>query len=278
VHSTLSVDSSLSLREICEIALEKKIDRVAVTNHLVPISSGSGRKIMWELTPPITIDAPPDLWKKHFEEFKAVREDFPQLTLAFGIEADFYAPILSELKALLEAVPFDFVLGSTHYLNKYCISFREACAAYLKENALETYLKHYFEMSREAAASGLFDSMAHLDYCLEAPAELGMKIELRDYEEFAKKSIDEIARRKMAIEVNSCGLRKAVKNTFPSFELLEYAYAAGVPAVTIGSDAHRAGEIDFGLREAVEVAKKAGFENAWFFVERKPVEIPLSSL
>jgi histidinol-phosphatase (PHP family) len=133
-------------------------------------------------------------------------------------------------------------------------------------------------MSREAAASGLFDAMAHLDYCLEAPAELEIKVEFKQYEEFAKKAIDEIARKKIAIEVNSGGLRKAAKNIFPSLELLEYAHAVGVPAVTIGSDAHRLAEFDFGLREAVEIAQKAGFENAWFFVERKPIEIPLSSL
>lgn len=285
VHSTLSPDSRIDLREGCAKAVEIGIDKLAFTNHFAVI--GSNFKNLGEffneeeqsgiLEPPFEFNPSIKQWRAFNAEFPAARKQFPQLQLAFGIEADFFPPLLSESRKFLNELPFDFVLGSVHYLGNKCVSMVNGCKAYLEENSVETYLKHYFELERAAAASGWFDSMSHLDYCLKNPVRLGYKIAFEEYSEFAFKAIDEMAARGVAIEVNSAGARR-LGRPFPSIELLEYAAQAGVPGVTLGSDAHELNELGFGLKEAVQLAQKAGFENALFFMNRELEEIPLSSL
>ncbi|MFH0835805.1 MAG: histidinol-phosphatase HisJ family protein [Candidatus Micrarchaeota archaeon] len=290
VHSDFSPDSTRSMREVCKLAMENNVDRLCFTNHFTVQSADfdwygtfNSKRFDAEtdsgvLTGPLVMQPGKEEWRKHYEDFQAVKEEFPDLQLAFGIEADYSPLLLVEIKGVLDSLPFDFILGSTHYLRNYCISVRDGCEKYLQEYSLEDYFAHYFETERSAAASGWFDSLAHLDYCLSWLAACKRAVAFSEYGEFAFKAIDEMARAKTAIEINSGGWRKAIGRAYPALELLEYAAQVGVPGVTLGSDAHKPGEYFFKLREAVELAITAGFENALFFMNREPEEIPLSTL
>lgn len=60
------------------------------------------------------------------------------------------------------------------------------------------------------------------------------------------------------IEVSTAGLRKSVGDYYPARGLLERFAHAGVP-ITFGSDAHRAVDICWGIREAQRYAHSCGY-------------------
>ena len=60
------------------------------------------------------------------------------------------------------------------------------------------------------------------------------------------------------IEVSTAGLRKSVGGYYPARGLLERFARAGVP-ITFGSDAHRAVDICWGIREAQRYAHSCGY-------------------
>lgn len=63
---------------------------------------------------------------------------------------------------------------------------------------------------------------------------------------------------KRRIEVSTAGLRKSLKSMYPSPELLARFWAAEVP-LTVGSDAHRACDVGWGIKQAYRYALASGY-------------------
>ena len=78
-----------------------------------------------------------------------------------GIEAEVFpvAEELEEMKALLQAHPFDFVLGSLHHQLKAYHDWLEDRKVVSDEDIIRDYFKHL----ANAAQSGLYHSMSHPD-------------------------------------------------------------------------------------------------------------------
>ena len=93
--------------------------------------------------------------------------------------------------------------------------------------------------SIEAARSGLFDVLAHLD--------LPKKFGFRPSVPFAGHQADvvaEVAASGCAVELSSGGLRRPAAEAYPAPDLLGELVAAGVPIV-LSSDAHSPGEVGY---------------------------------
>jgi len=75
------------------------------------------------------------------------------------------------------------------------------------------------------------------------------------------------AENKMAIEINSSGIRKPVKEIYPSLKLLKLAREAGL-YITFGSDAHAPEEVGADFDKAIILAKEAAFSEYVLFTEK----------
>ena len=64
--------------------------------------------------------------------------------------------------------------------------------------------------------------------------------------------------------------RQTPKEAFPGFDVLKLYKALGGEILTIGSDAHIAEDVGKGLKEAVGMARAAGFRYITVFNRRKP--------
>ena len=93
----------------------------------------------------------------------------------------------------------------------------------------------YFDMLGDAAASGLFDILAHPD--LVKVWGRGRPEPPRPRREYYDLAIERIAKADVAIEVSTAGLRKPVGEIYPARDLLEMFVEAGKP-VALSSDAH----------------------------------------
>ena len=119
--------------------------------------------------------------------------------------------------------------------------------------------------------SGKFNIIGHFDlpkkfgYYPSDMAKIGNSI---------SKVFKAAAENKMAVEINTSGLRKPVKEAYPSLEILKMAKKAGL-MLALGSDSHAPGEIAANFADAVELAKAAGYSKLCTFSRRKPKLVPL---
>jgi histidinol-phosphatase (PHP family) len=215
-----------------------------------------------------------DVWRHPFWEEQAV--DGLDAYVAFllemreaghpvkiGLEADWVPGRERELAELLEGRPFDYVIGSVHFIADRAVD-HEGYDAW-RRAAPEAVWREYFEAVAQAAASGLFDVLAHLDLVKVWGAGRPAPTEpLRTYYELA---IDEIREADIAIEISTAGLRKPVGEMYPSPELLEMCVEAGKPIV-VSSDAHLPEHVGFAYDRAIEALRAVGVGEVAVFERR----------
>jgi histidinol-phosphatase (PHP family) len=72
----------------------------------------------------------------------------------------------------------------------------------------------------------------------------------------------------LIIEINTSGLRKEVKEQYPSEEIIRKMYDLDIP-ILLGSDAHQPKEIAYKFKETMELLKNIGYKQLVHFQERK---------
>ena len=130
----------------------------------------------------------------------------------------------------------------------------------------DTVWKRYFETLGEAAASGMFDILAHPDlvkvWGKQRPQPEG------DLRRFYELAMDGIADSRIAIEVSTAGLRKPVGEIYPAEPFLEMCLDAGCP-VALSSDAHVPEHVGHAYEDTVEWLAKLGVTELSVFEGRE---------
>jgi histidinol-phosphatase (PHP family) len=190
--------------------------------------------------------------------------------IKIGLELDFIPGHEPELAALVEDRPFDFVIGSVHFIADRAVDY-DAYDAWRRAEPDQVW-REYFCTLGDAASSGLFDVLAHPDLVKvwgdQRPAPWG---ELRSFYDLA---IDQIAAADVAIEVSTAGLRKPVGEIFPAPELLAMCVGVEKPIV-LSSDAHDPSQIGYGYESALELLQEAGVQQLCVFEQRERHMEPL---
>ena len=103
-----------------------------------------------------------------------------------------------------------------------------------------------------------FQSMAHPDLAMRFAREgFAPTLDLRPLWDQMAACAHDTGRH---IEVSTAGLRKSVGDYYPTRGLLERFAHAGVP-ITVGSDAHRACDVCWGILEAYRFAWECGYRS-----------------
>ena len=138
----------------------------------------------------------------------------------------------------------------------------------------EEIWRRYFQTLGEAAASGLFDVLAHPDlvkvWGAERPRPEG------DLRRFYELAIEGIATSGIAVEVSTAGLRKRAGEIYPAQAFLEMCLAAGTP-VALSSDAHRPEEVGADYDRALELLGALGVRELCVFERRRRHLAPLGA-
>ena len=182
------------------------------------------------------------------------------LPVKLGLEVDYIPGREEEIRELLSPYPWDFLLGSIHYLDGNGVDCEPSIVAAL--GPAEAY-RRYFEALAQAAASGLFDSLAHPDLVKFFGGLLDW-----DWDALVGQ-LDGVC-----LEVSTAGLRKPHGRIYPEPELLAAAHRAGVH-ITLASDAHEPDDVGRDLDLAAAQARAAGYETVTVFDAREPRQEPL---
>lgn len=182
---------------------------------------------------------------------RAVAREYPGLRVLVGVELDYRPGEEERARASLRRYDFDYSIGSVHELFGSAVDRTPAEADALALPPDELY-RCYFSCVAQAAASGLFSVLGHIDLV----KIFGVR-PTTAAEDLAAPALDAIAAAGAAIELNTNGRYKPVGEWYPSPRVLAAAARRHIP-VTTGSDAHFPNQVGREIAEADAVLRTLG--------------------
>lgn len=220
------------LEEYAAAAVKRGLSEICFTPHIpLPVfrpGAWGGR---------LRMDLPE--FPRYLEELERVRAQFPEITVLAGVEADYVGGTEEYLQDFLSRWPLDFVLMSVHFVQKWPDPWW--VFELPPDLPVERIYDDYLEALESGIRTGLFDCVAHFDLIKQPGAPL-----LASHRARVDRVISLCRDRGMSAEVNVSGIRKAVGEPYPSWEIVQRMVDLGLPLVP-GADAHEPGLVGQGL-------------------------------
>lgn len=193
-----------------------------------------------------------------------------RIEVLLGIESDFYPEHIELYRSNYARYPFDYIIGSVHQTRGVSIFNRNRWKN-LAENKHAEEKRHYYELIRQSAESGVFQVLGHID---AMKAYYPRFSDIKGAEDAVDEALKAVARNGIAIEINTSGKMKDVGGWYPSDEILARACHFGVD-VTFGSDAHEPGRVGDEWTIVQRRLKEIGFKRWVFYRQKEKVVVPL---
>lgn len=187
--------------------------------------------------------------------------------LKTGLEMDYFPEYEEKIAEIVKGLDLDYVLGSVHFLGMW--GFDHSASVGWPERDVDEVYTCYFETMDKMINSGIFDIVSHPDV-IKIFGHKPKRDITNDYHKLA----ESIKRMDMCAEVSTAGLRKPVKEMYPSKEFLTVLREHDVP-ITLSSDAHEPGDVAFNYEFAVAYVKTCGYSENAVFKNRKYELVPL---
>lgn len=245
-------------------AIELGLTAIAVTDHI---------PFYWlppEARDPTLAMAPEEL-PGYVESVLALKAKYRgRIEVLLGIEADYVEGHEEALAKVLQAYPFDVVLGSVHWLDGFWVDAPSSEALYRQgSHKVQEIWEAYWNKLEKAIRTKLFDVIAHLDL----PKKFGFFPE-RPLADLEARVLDALVATGTAVEISTAGRRKPVGEDYPSPDWRKRLVAAGVPLV-LASDAHAPREVGFAFPEVLAELESLGAAQIGWFRARRWVGHPL---
>src|SRR5579859_991962 len=254
MHSNYSCDCNVPMAQMCAEALRKNIHEIAFTEHFNRVRGD----ICYNKYDPAA----------YFKGLEACRAEFgPRgLTIKAGVEVGEIHLHRAEVEAVLNAYPYDIVLGSLHWTRGESIFER----SYFQKRDPRTAARDYFTELAEMVEGGGFNVMSHMDVLKRMGFQVYNRFDISEYEEFVRPVLAACIRKGIAPEINTSALRMPVRQTHPTIEAIRWYKEMGGERLSIGSDSHNPAQLGTGLDVAIQIAKDAGFTQLTRFSARQP--------
>lgn len=257
---TLTIDY---LKQFVDTAKEKGIQEFGISEHAYHFYETKNivSKPWMEERRYYKMDDYVDLFK---------RADQLGMDVRMSIEMDYTPGRHAEMEAFINSYPFDYVIGSVHWVDDFGIDLAEYRKEWDRRDLYETY-RSYYDQIVTLAESNLFDIVGHIDLVKifkYVPTDQEFLVE--QYERIT----DALKNSKTCVEISSAGLRKPVGRIYPEPELLSLCYRKGIPIV-LSSDAHEPHQVGENYESTIMLAKEIGYTKLMTFQdgERKEVDL-----
>ncbi len=259
IHSENSFDGNDSVMMLCEQAVSLGLYSITITDHCECNEYFKG-------------NIHDSIQNSILNIAKARAYYSGKINIYSGIELGQATQDPSAAQDALSLCDYDFVLGSLHNLK----GMRDFYFLEYTEKNITSLLDCYFTELYELVTDDQFDSLAHITYPLRYIAESsiqGFKLDLWQKQIDAVLSL--LVKNDKALEINTSGLRQKIGKTLPDAAVLNRFRELGGRYITIGSDAHRWGDIASGIEDGLKLALECGFTHFTVFSQRKPRLLPI---
>ncbi|MBP3310896.1 MAG: histidinol-phosphatase HisJ family protein [Butyricicoccus sp.] len=257
MHSRFSFDAQQdTVPEIAAASIARGLSTIVISDH---------KDFFWK-QPPMELD------------IAGVQAEIDEARARYGDKIEILKGIeLGEPNAdpaameLLEAYPFDTVIGSLHAMPND-IDFYDMDYDHLDQEQL---VRDYLVEARKMAEHGGFDVFAHLDYPLRVMKRDYNHPSFENYMEWVTPVLRAIIDRELSFEINAAGLFAWMKHVGPEDFVLDEYRRLGGTMISIGSDSHAAASVGRGIEQCIEHAKKHGFHEVMVYRNRRPEAVAI---
>lgn len=274
MHSSFSGDSEEPMENMILKAIDLGLSEICFTEHedrILPVNSGRKEELDFRC---FWLDVPP-----YMERLMKLRDKYSgRIKVGFGIEIGMDPEGADHNYAVASGYPFDFIIGSTHYVDGYDVYYKD----YWKQGSPEVQMGRYFERTLENIRSfNDFDVLGHIDFAARyIPGGHEGVYTFDRYKEVIDGILNFLIENGKGLEINTKALRVGMKEPHPSRDILRRYRELGGSVITIGSDAHSAGEVGTFIRDALIILKECGFSEYMTFSGRRfsahKIELPCS--
>lgn len=258
VHSVRSHDGRATIAEQCRRAVEIGLDELGFSEHKD-----------FDPEDPVVNHFH---YERYMEEIEAARCEFgDRVTIRAGVEIDYQPWFEDRIGSYLESHPFDFVIGSVHYVDRIMVM----TPAYNAGRTASQAYGDYFDAVRASVASGLFDILGHLEYANRRGIAAWGPYDPSAYSQALAELYSDMAQRGVALEINTAGLHQQVGTTYPTAESVALYSAQGGKRLSIGSDAHHPDQLGYAYVEAAAIALNSSLTTVCTWNRRMPHEVSI---
>ncbi len=187
-----------------------------------------------------------------------------RLDVRLGLESDYLPQFVPWLHKLHAEQDYSYILGSVHPQAAY---YHKA----FWTGDIRTFHRTYFRHLAEAAETGLFDCLSHPD--LVKNADPG-NWDFRVLENDIGRSLDRIAQTGTAMEFNTSGIFKKVREYNPGQAQLSMMQERNIPVV-IGADAHVAKRVGDHFSQALDLLQDVGYTHVSLYLDRQRQDLEI---
>lgn len=190
-----------------------------------------------------------------------------------GIELGLQTHIKEQLTAVTEGYPFDFVIGSSHVVDRIDPYYPEFWDGRTEEEGIRKYFQSIIDNCKVFQG---FSVYGHIDYIVRyTPSMITYKKNTSyTYEKFAD-ILDEVLKTILShgkgIEVNTSGLARGLGYPHPRTEILKRYRELGGELITIGSDAHRPENLCYDFDRVAALLLGLGYRYYAVYEQGKPI-------
>ena len=252
MHTRVSFDGHDTGLQMARAALDKGLKEICFTEHLDYDPLEKMGVLAFD-----TAD--------YNAEYDAL--ELPGLKIRRGMEFGMTADNREQFREDLKRRPFDFVLGSIHFVDDLDVYFDEFWSGKSIFQAERRYLD---ETLRCVELHEDFDVLAHLTYIAKTHAHPGHRpVRLEDHREVVDEILRTLVRKGKGLEMNTSGVDRCGA-FLPAREYFERFRELGGEIVTVGSDAHRSNRVGQYSDDACEILKDI-FGYVCTFENRQPI-------
>ena len=252
IHTKLSFDGKETALAMAQAALGKGLKEICFTDHLDFDPLEPARKLHFTI----------EEYRLIFDELKVAG-----IEIRRGVEFGMLPDNTAVADAFLKQYPFDYVIGSAHFIDGYDPYFPEFWQGKTQEYAELRYLEGVLSCVLE---HNNFDSLGHLTYiCKTYPNPTNRPVPYEAYREVVDEILKHLVQMGKGLEVNTSGLARS-GDYMPQEIYLRRFKELGGELVTVGSDAHDAHRVGDHCYEAALLVQDI-FGYVCTFRGRKPV-------
>lgn len=262
MHSSFSADSDTSMEDMIQDAIRRGLHGICFTEHLDPDYPPTPDNEVFELDLPA--------YQKTLYELRDKYQS--KLDIHFGIELGLQPHLEHSFRELLESVPFDFVIGSSHVVHGQDPYYKEF---FKNRRESECYMEYFESILENLAVFSEMDVYGHIDYVVRYGPNQNREYSYGRYQDILDEILRTIISKGCGIELNTGGFHYGLGEPNPCRAIIRRYRQLGGEIITIGADAHSPDKISYAFDKAADILADCGFTYYTVFKDRKPEFIKL---
>ena len=260
-HTSFSSDSEALPESQIEKAIKLGMKKICITDHMdIDFPKKYGLPFVFD-------------YDEYYQSIKHLKEIYSgQIDIMTGVELGIQPHLKETLEDYTAGHFFDFIIGSTHLVNRIDSYYPE-----FWENSTEhdVLMKYFEEVLTNIHTFNNFDVIGHIDYVVRYTPSNGTLYNWHDYIEIIDEILKFAVECGIGIECNTSKMGIGALHCNPHEDIIKRYRELGGEIITLGSDSHQPERLANKFAEAGELLKNAGFKYYTVFKNRKPEFLPL---